>query len=227
MPRRAAPRTTLHRPARWAIALLAAVAVVPSTGCLGMLMATGVYMFQGGNFAPAECELLNDRRVVVFCRPPASHEFRQAGASRQIASRVSELLEMNVPGIDVVPQKQVDQWIDENDSDEHQELGRAVNADLVLRIELGHFELYNGKTMYQGNADVRVSVHDVADRGRRVWDMEMGEVLFPTHSSIAIQDKSVRQFQNEYIGILSGRVAQLFHEHDPHGDFAIDALANR
>ncbi|TWT41586.1 hypothetical protein [Botrimarina hoheduenensis] len=223
--------TRSHSPRRhaslWFSFALAAVALVPSTGCLHLLLATGIYVMQGGNLVPPECDALEEKRVVVLCRPPASHEFRQAGAARQLADRVSGLLQDNVPGIDVVSQRKVDEWIDENDPGEFEELGRAVNADLVLLIELSHFELFNGQTMYQGNTDVTLTVVDVKDKGRRVWDKPMGEVLFPIHSGIAVQDKSAQQFQRDFVAVVANEISRNFHKHDPHANFAIDALANK
>lgn len=198
------------------------------TGCHpGLLAASAVYMWEGGNFAPAECEFLEDQKVVVFCRPPASQEFRHAGASRQIAKRVGSLLRDNVPGIEVVPQRKVDEWIDENDSDDYEELGRAVKANLVVQIELGHFELFKGSTVYQGTSDVTINVYDMQKDGSLVWDKHLGEVLYPVHSGIAVQDKAVGVFQNEYVGILSEKVGKHFYKHDPNAHFAIDAMANR
>jgi hypothetical protein len=216
-----------RRTAAW-LPLLLALALVPTqSGCLHLIAATGMYLWEGGNLVPADFDGLKDKKVVVFCRPPASQEFRQAGASRAIAKRVSDLLEINVPGIEVIPQKQVDNWVDENDSDDFAELGKAVKADLIVHVELGHFELFKGKTVYQGNADVTVSVHDVNDKNRLVWDKPMGEVLFPVHSGIAVQDKPVQQFQREFVEVLSQEVSMHFYKHDPHANFAIDAIANK
>ena len=81
--------------------LLAAATLISSTGCPAML-ATGVYLWEGGNLAPAECDALKSHRVVVLCKPPASNEYRNAGASRSIAKAVSELLVKHVKDIDVV-----------------------------------------------------------------------------------------------------------------------------
>ena len=38
-----------------------------STGCPAML-ATGIYVWQGGNLVPAECDALRNERVVVLMR---------------------------------------------------------------------------------------------------------------------------------------------------------------
>ena len=99
---------------------------------------------------PAECEALEGQRVVVVCRPPSSHEYRYAGASRSVAKRVSELLVKNVKRIDVVNPREVDNWVDESDWGDFRELAKAVHADKVVYIELDDFELYKGKTLYQG-----------------------------------------------------------------------------
>lgn len=224
MDRNASP----FRAAHWCSFALAFVVLASSVGCHpGLLVATGVYLWEGGNFAPAECEALNEKKVVVFCRQPAAQEFRHAGAARQIASRVSDLLEQHLAGAEIVPQSKVDEWIDENDSDDFEELGKAVKADLVVYIDMSHFDLFAGATVYQGSTDVKVSVHDMNDRGRLVWDKEMGEILYPVHAPIARQGKSVSTFQREYITVLGDKIARNFYPHEPNADFAIDALANR
>lgn len=227
----ARPRTVASRHATRLSLALAALTLVPSTGCLHLLLATGIYMFDGGNRVDPECEVLLEKprkRVVVFCRQPASQEFRHAGASRQIASKVSGLLVDNLEKkVEVVPQRQVDQWIDENDSDDFAELGKAVKADIVLEIDLSHFELFAGQTVYQGSTDVTLNVYDMKQNGSLLWTKEMGEFRYPVHAPIAIQGKSVSDFQREYVTILSDAIGKHFYKHDPHADFALDALADR
>lgn len=216
------------RTAVWSSLALAVVVSASSVGCHpGLLIATGVYLWEGGNFAPAECEALNEKKVVVFCRQPAAQEFRHAGASRQIAGEVSKLLEINLTGAEIVPQRKVDEWIDENDSDDFEELGKAVKADLVVYIDMAHFDLFAGATVYQGSTEVSVAVHDMNDKGRLIWEEQMGEILYPVHAPIARQGKSVSTFQREYVNVLGDKIARNFYPHDPNADFALDALANR
>src|SRR5262245_51464462 len=206
--------------------IVAASAVVASTGCAPIL-ATAVYVWEGGNLAPAECDALKGHRVVVLCKPPASNEYRNAGASRAIAKAVSELLVKNIKNIDVVNPPEVDKWIDESDWGDFRELAQAVHADTVVHVELEDFDLYKGKTLYQGRADVTVSVYDVKNRNRLVWDRHLGELLYPTNSGIPAQDKPVQQFEAEFVGIVADRVATNFYRHDPNATFALDAVANR
>lgn len=220
----------MDRPvSRFSLTCLAAAVAASApllVGCHpGLLMATGIYMWEGGNLSPAECELLKEQRVVVFCRPPAATEFRHAGASRQLSRAVSMLLRENVKKIDVVPQRKVDEWLDENDTENFEVLARALKADMVVQIELGHFDLYSGKTVYKGSSTVQVVVNDMNDDGAVVYERDLGDVLFPVHGDVPIQDKPVSQFQREYVAVVAQRVAHLFYPHDPYADFALDATA--
>jgi hypothetical protein len=206
--------------------LVAAAALVSAAGCPALL-ATGVYVWEGGNLVPAECEALKGERVVVMCRPPASNEYRHAGASRNLSQRVSELLVEKVKGIDVVNPREVDEWVDESDWGDFRELAEAVRADLVVHIELDDFDLYKGKTLYQGRAEITVNVYDMRDKSKLVWSRELGEVLYPVNSGIPAQDKPPQQFEHEFVQIVAERVATNFYRHDPHDSFAMDAKANR
>ena len=198
-----------------------------STGCVHTLLATGIYLWQGGNVVPAECEALEGQRVVVICRPPSSHEYRHAGAARNIGKQVSLFLKENVSGIDIVSPTEVDNWIDEQDWDNFKELGRAVKATRIVYIELDHFELYKGSTLYQGNAEVALTVYDVTDHNNELWARKIGQVLFPHNSGIPAADKPVQEFQRQFIEIVSQKVAQHFYRHNPNAAFALDAVANK
>jgi hypothetical protein len=213
---------------RTSAAFMALVAgCLASTGCIHSLLATGIYVWQGGNVVPAECEALEKQRVVVICRPPASYEFRNAGAARAIGARVTALLEQNVKGIEVVSPKEVDDWVDEQDWENFKDLGRSVKATRVVYIELDHFELNKGKTLYQGSADVSISVYDMEDKERLVWDRRLGQVLFPRNSGIPASDKPVQIFERQFVEVLSTQIAEHFYKHNPNADYALDAVANR
>ncbi len=206
---------------------LLALVVVSTSGCVHSILATGIYLWQGGNVVPAECELLEDQRVVVVCRPPSSNEYRHAGAARSIGKRVSKMLEANVPGIDVVSPSEVDNWIDEQDWDNFKDLGRAVKATRIVYIEMDNFDLYKGTTLYQGNAEVQVTVYDMASRGRLVWERNIGQILFPRNSGIPAADKPVQQFQRQFIEVVSSQISEYFYKHNPNASFALDAVANQ
>jgi hypothetical protein len=203
------------------------LSMLAATGCVHSLLATGIYLWQGGNVIPAEFEGLEDQRVVVICRPPASHEYRNAGAARSVGKRVSQLLEKGVSGIDVVSPREVDNWVDEQDWENFKDLGRAVKADRVVYVELDDFDLFKGKTLYQGDAIINVSVYDMQDNGKLMWDRHLGQVLFPRNSGIPSADKSVQAFQRQFIEVISTQIAEHFYAHNPNNSFALDAVANQ
>jgi hypothetical protein len=207
-----------------ALALLAATCLA-ATGCRS-LIATAIYMWQGGNVVPAECDALTGQRVVVLCRPPASYEFRNAGAARSIGSRVSAMLAEHVKDIDVVSPREVDKWVDEQDWENFKDLGRSVKATRVVYIELDDFDLYKGKTLYQGTAEVNLTVFDMTDRDKEIFSRRIGQILFPRNSGIPAADKPVQQFEKQFVEIVSQQVAEYFYKHDPNVIYALDAMAN-
>ena len=69
-----------------------------------------------------------------------------------------------------------------------------------MYIELNDFELYKGKTLYQGHADVSVTIYDMKNNSKIVWDRHLGEMLYPINSGIPAQDKPVQQFEREFVG---------------------------
>jgi hypothetical protein len=221
-------RLQAHSRAVWRpVAATMLIASLLATGGCAPMLATGIYVLQGGNLVPAECDALRNHRVVIVCRPPSSHEYRHAGASRNLSQQVSELLVQNVKGIDVVNPREVDNWLDEEDWGDFKELANAVHADHVVHIELNDFDLYQGKTLYRGRAQVAVTVYDMTDKGRNIWQEDLGEILYPTHSGIPAQDKPVQQFEREFVAIVAESIAQNFYKHDPNAMFAVDAKANR
>ena len=98
---------------------------------------------------------------------------------------------------------------------------------MVLYIELESFELFKGKTLYQGNSDITISVYDMTDGTDLVWDKHLGEVLYPKNSGIPVQDKPLQHFRREFVENVSAQISFHFYAHDPHAMFALDALANR
>jgi hypothetical protein len=201
--------------------------LVSTTGCLHSILATGIYLWQGGNVVPAATDTLEDQRVVVVCRPPATNEYRYAGAARSIGKQVSRLLAENVSGIDVVSPAEVDNWVDEQDWDNFKDLGRALKASRVVYIELSNYDLYKGATLYQGDAEVQITVYDINDRGKDIWEQNVGQILFPKNSGIPAADKTVQQFQSQFVEIVSGQIARHFYRHNPSSTFALDAVANQ
>jgi hypothetical protein len=194
-------------------------------GC-HQVVATAVYLWSGTD-SPAEYGGLEGKRVVVYCRPPSSLEYRHAGASRDLARRVGGLLAAQVKDIEVVPPSDVENWTDENDAENFRELGEAVRADKVLWIDMTEFGLQKGPTLYQGTADVQLSVYDMENGQVLDWETSLGEIQFPSSSAVPAQEKSLAEFRKQFIEIVAQRIAAHFYPHDPRQQFAIDATAHR
>lgn len=212
--------------ATWIGLVLIGCSCLGSTGCIGSLLATGMWMWNGGNVVQAECAALEGQRVVVLCRPPASYEYRNAGAARAIGARVSALLEESVKDIDVVNPREVDEWVDEQDWENFKDLGRAVKATRVVYIELDDFDLYKGKTLYQGRAEVNLTVYDMTNHDKEVFSRQLGQILFPRNSGIPAADKPVQMFEKQFVDIISQQISEYFYKHNPNASFALDAMAN-
>jgi len=209
------------------LSLILTAALLSATAGCAQMIATVAYVWNGGNYVDADYRGLEHRRVVVICVPPSSLSFRYPHADRQLARRVGSLLEMNVKGIDLVDAKEVDNWVDEDDERDVRELAKAVDADMVVRIQLEDFDLHKGQTLFQGRADVILSVYDMSDGGRLAWEKELPEVLYPANSGVPTVDKSQDQFRRQFTRVLSEQIARHFYRHDPHFDFAIDATSIR
>lgn len=209
----------------WSALALACLMLLPTTGCISRLLATMVYVVHG-NTIEAECEALNGKRVVVLCRPPSSLEYRHGGVDRELARHIGRLLAENVPEIDVVDPREVENWTDEQDWENLDEMAEALKADTVLQIDLEEFELLKGQTLYQGRASAQLTVFDMNDDGREVWQKYVGEVLFPFNGGVPVSEKPLSHFRRQYIHILSQRLARHFYKHDAHLEFAADNLAH-
>jgi hypothetical protein len=185
------------------------------------LITTAAYVIRGTN-TPAEYTGLNDKKVAVVCRPLQELQYSSAGACRDLAANVAELLRRHARRVKVVDPAKVDRWVDENGMEDFVEVGRALDADLVLAIDLESFNWLQGQTVYQGKADVLLSVHDVRD-DTVLWQKHMKQVVYPSAGTSAQDYGSEDQFRREFIGVLAYEIARHFYPHDGTLDFARDS----
>lgn len=211
---RACPRV-----GRWWWSLVLLVGVVP-LGCR-TLVTTAAYVIRGTNTS-AEYTGLNDKKVAVVCRPLQELQYSSAGACSDLAAGVAELLRRHARRVKVVDPAKVERWVDENGMEDFVEVGRAVDADLVLAIDLESFNWLQGQTVYQGKADVVLTVHDVRN-DTVLWQKRMKQVVYPTAGAPAQEYGSEDQFRREFTGILAYEIARHFYPHDSTLDFARDS----
>ena len=204
-----------------AAAMLAAAMLALASGCV-QLATTVAYSIKGTG-TDVEFPGLKGKTVVVVCRPLASLQFGDVGASKAVANRVASLLKKNGSKIKVVSQQKVAEWTDENMWNEYPDVGKALGADMVVGIDLTSFSTYQGPTLYQGKATASIKVFDLKDDNKVVFEKDLPQTLYPPNIGIPIPEKSEADFRREFTAYLAGQIARHFYSYDSEDDFALDA----
>jgi hypothetical protein len=209
--------------ARWVMFAGLALVLLTQAGCVG-LMSQVLYLIKGGDKIDAEFSGLQGKRVAIVC---------VSNATAAGPSSVTSLLERSVglllttkgKKIHVVHQDEVANWIDSNDWKEldYREIGRGVQADMVLAIDLGNLSLHEGATLYKGRADVTVSVYDMDDDGKVVFRRNLPDFTFPKNGGRSTTEMSEAKFRTIFIEVLAQHVARYFYPYLIQEDFAKDA----
>jgi hypothetical protein len=208
---------------RIAAALVLMVAALALCGCQSVLV-TALYLFKG-NDVDAEFAELKGKKVAVVCRPMVALQYRNSSVARDLAQQVTTLLEKNVPKIQVVDQRKVNKWIDENTWDEYREVGKGVKAEMLVGIDLESFSIYQGQTLYQGKANAIVAVYDCQKNGKKVFEKIMPQSVYPPNSGIPTSDRLEGDFRRKFVSVLADQIARHFYSHDPYPDMAQDSDA--
>lgn len=191
-----------------------------TSGCSTVL--TVAYLFHPED-VPAEYNELRGKHVVVVCKPIVELEFTDAGTARELADRIGTNIRENVRGVKIISQQEVSRWLDENAWVDYATLGEAVDADIVVGIDLDHFSLHEGSTLYRGRTTVHMQVHDV-NEDLIVFDKRMEDFTFPADSAIPTADQSEQQFRGLFLRILSSRLSRCFHAYESRAHFAEENL---
>ena len=212
-------RTAAARP--FSALLLAALAATPLLGGCSTLF-TAAYLLQPAD-VPAEFAGLKGTHVAVVCRPIVELEFSDAGSARELASLVERQLERNVRRVRVIGQQEVARWLDENDWVDYATLGKSLDADYVVGIDLERFRLHEGSTLYRGRAAATVRVYDV-EKGTVAFERRFDDFSFPADSAIPAADRSEAQFRGMFLQILSQKISRCFHTYESRDVFAEESL---
>lgn len=204
--------------------LLTAVSAAAFALVLGgcSTLGTIAYLIQP-NDVPAEYNGLRGKHVAVVCRPIVELEFSDAGSARELAGIVGALVAQNVRQVKVIGQREVARWIDENDWVDYATLGKSLDANVVIGIDLEEFRMHEGSTLYRGRASAIVRVFDVASK-EMVFERRIEGFTYPGDGAVPAADRSESQFRAMFLQILGRRVARLFHSHDSRTSFAEENL---
>lgn len=199
-----------------------ALVIATAAGC--NLVATAMYVISGQNVA-ADYDGLKGKRVAVVCRPVISLQYKNTTVSRDLAKQIGQLLTKHVDKIKVKDQREIDQWTDEHEWEEYVEIGKAVDVDMVLGIDLEEFELYQGQTLYQGKANLNFAVYDVTKGREAVYEKHLPQTHYPPNTAIPAGDLPEAQFRRKFVDVLAEQIARYFYDHDSTVDFASDSTA--
>lgn len=191
-----------------------------ATGC--NLVATGMYVLTG-NDTEAEFKELAGKKVAVVCRPVTSLDFNNSSVASTLAQQVGVRLKEKVSKIEIIDQRSVDDWTDENTWEEYVDIGKALNADMVIGIDLEEFNLYQGQTLYQGKANLHFAVYDVKKGKVHVWEKYLPQVVYPPTGGIPASESPESAFRRKFVLTLADRITQSFFPHDSTADFAADS----
>jgi hypothetical protein len=202
------------------LVVLACLALPCLTGCSTLL--TAAYLLQPAD-VPAEFNGLRGKHVAVACRPIVELEFSDAGSARELASLVGSQVQAKVRRSRVIGQHEVARWIDENAWVDYPTLGKSLDADLVVGVDLEQFRLHEGSTLYRGRATARVRVFDVATK-EVLFEKRFDDFSFPANSAIPATDRSEPEFRGMFLQMLSQKISRCFHAYESREVFAEDSL---
>lgn len=207
---------------RWT-GLFACLWLAAAGGCAGPLF-TAMYLLKGNN-TPAEFDELKDKRVLVVCRPLVQLEYSAGFAPDQIAEQIGNQLKLNYRKIEVIDQQEVAEWTDEHRWNEYTEIGRGLEAEMVVAVDLEDFRLYQGQTLYQGQATIHVRVFDMTQNGAVVYEKELPRLVYPPNTGIDTSSRTEDEFRRQFILVVADEVGRYFYPHDPHRSIAVDSRA--
>jgi hypothetical protein len=203
--------------------VLVAPAVFYASGCAVLYQLA----YGEGPRIDANYKELENKRVAVVCMMNDSMYGGVGLTSTQIASTIEYLLRQNVPHIDVVDQDEVSDWLDMNDWDESDflEIGRGVNADMLVAVDLDSFSLHESTTLFKGRAAVTTKVYDITRGGKEVFRTTDPEFTFPKSHPVHETATSARAFERVFIQVLSEDIAKNFYAYNLQEEFARDGAA--
>ncbi len=129
--------------------------------------------------------------------------------------------------IKVVNPDQVKAWLIANpDWDKAEEIGKALDCNYVIYIDMNDFHLYeeNSTTLYRGRSECYISVFEMDEDGfgEKIYSKEVNS-KYPIRAPRSTSEMSLDTFKREYLSRLSKEIGWLFYERY-NGDNIPDAI---
>jgi len=209
--------------------LLLGLVCLTCSGCLAPLMFFGLLIGGPPSIEPdfdRQTKISldeKDRKVVVLCYAPKEVKFDFDNVDREVSVYVARQLAANK--INVVDPNLVVAWLDEHadEWDKPEEIGRDLEADFVIFLEVSSFSLYEegSNTLYRGNSETLISVYEMEQGdGNEIYTKELLS-KFPILQGVSTSDMSYYDFKRMYLTRLSDEIGRHFYAH-----YAADEVAN-
>jgi hypothetical protein len=202
-----------------------AVGLLTLPGCVGVLSQL-IYTVKGHQVQP-EFKGLDGKRVAVVVVSDAS-AYGPDTLTYTVAQAVGIRLANGLKDSQVIAPAKIEEWIDTNgwNETEYVELGKGVDADMVLAIEIASYSLTEGSTLFKGRSDVTLTVYDIENDGQVPFSTTPKHFAFPKNGRPAIQT-SEREFEAFYLSQLTTMIGNHFVVHDRLESVANDATMIR
>lgn len=217
-------KLSFNKQNRCILALIVAAVLLTLPGCAGFLSQM-IYTIKGNDVDPAFSGL-NGKRVAVVCVSDAS-AYGPDTLSYTVSQAVGILLANGLEkDSQIIAPARIENWIDSQgwNETEYVELGKGVEADMVVAIEIASYSLTEGSTLFQGKSDVTVTVYDIEKDGQVPFSATPEHFVFPRHARPSIQTTE-REFEAFYLAHLTKMISHHFVVHDRLEAFALDATS--
>lgn len=196
--------------------------LAPTVGCVGLF--ANFLNVMGAGLVPPAFPGLKDKKVAVVC-VSNSQLFGPTSTSTELSTRINGLLASHVRGIELVSTQRVDEWIDQNGWNmvDFVEIGRGVEADMVIAIDVESFSLHDWATMFKGRSNVHMVVYDMHS-GQEVFARSPPQIEFPTTAGVSATSTSEREFRRMFLDNIAQKLARNFYAFDINEDVARDVV---
>jgi hypothetical protein len=203
--------TVSCRKSRGILAALMVVSLACVAGCEGTLgIGPGIHWYPGWSppwavdDAPVKTE-----RIAVICRGNAADAFSNPEIASRLAEAVTQTIAEDWDHAEVVSQSEINAWLDNNAWNGFLEIGEAVDADIVLAIEIENYSILDSTntTLYRGTADLRVQTI-ICETGRRTPETILPNIVYPEDMPIQAVRTNSYLFSQEFVEELSDQILQ-------------------
>lgn len=199
-------------------------------GCVGV-GAHLLYWMQGTRI-DAEYEGLEGKRIAVVCISDAA-PYGPDVSTQMLGKFVRRKIAREIKKVDVVSHSEIESWTDTNNWDQidYMEIGKGVNADIVIAIELSGYALQQGSALYRGNTKYSIQVYDLkreSDPRIPVFGKGPVEFSFPKDHPIPVTSSlSSTKFEQMFLNELGLQISNCFCGYEMPENIARDAASNR